>query len=195
MQIGVDIGGIFTDIVALDEAVPRRPRAAFMLTTRMPEPLDRHATAMGGTSREPRRLRAEERGAHRRVDAVGPDHHVGEDGFALGGPELHRAGVLPHGHEAAAQAGHVGGQRAREEAEEIRSVEVVVRRAEARLDRVAERLAPQDGGLLVHAHAQADPRQGQGGGQAPDARADHRRIQGRRHGLTDGGRRGVRMAA
>ena len=71
------------DEIMHEMAAGADPGLAAELEAEIGDALDRHQPAIGDAAGEVRRLVAEQRGAHRRMDAVGADQHVGGDARAV----------------------------------------------------------------------------------------------------------------
>ena len=94
------------------------------------ELLGRHQAAVGNTAREVRRLGAEQHLARGRVDPIGADEEVHVRPGPVGEGRIHAAIALGEPDQAVADVDAVGRHRAEEGGHEVRSMRLVMRKAE-----------------------------------------------------------------
>src|ERR1700745_1082823 len=109
------------------------------LDLEMLDALGWHQGAPGHAAGEARLLRTEDEAAHARMDAVGTDQEVRFRRRAIVEPRDHALAVLIEGDELVADMQTLLRQRLGQKADKVAAMEVVVRRAEGRLDLGSDR--------------------------------------------------------
>src|SRR5439155_1332108 len=105
------------------------PRLGADLEPEVGDALDRYQATIGDAAREARRLLAEQRGAHRGVDAVRADHQVDRDSAAVLEPGLDAVTLVGEADQAVAQMHALGRKGRRDDREQVGAVNGEMRSA------------------------------------------------------------------
>jgi hypothetical protein len=138
------------DEVVHEMTARAQPRLGADLEPEVGDAPDRHQAAVGDAAGEARRLLAEQRRPHRRMDAVGADQHVGRDARAVLEPGLDAIAPVGEGDEPVAEVHALGGEARGDDGEQVRAVHGQVRRA---VELLAERVegGPLEGAAVLPA--------------------------------------------